>query len=478
MGNQGFILDFTFSAIEFSSYANRIISPNLDRLFTRRIDKLKGISIRIGEGNFKLCSEALIPHVFRKFKLTVLHRGDGFAKFNKKELRTLPYALRYSEEGEPAIFTRPAELDFAFELLEANWRDGFLVGLINCYLANWDSDYSSSLIKLRALIFAKLQSYEGSRRVLKSFKNNLRYFEENGDLLLGSDLALRKQPVDKSPEYLGLPRTWFTFPFFSKVLLGYYERCKPQIFENLETLQVALQLHNSSMTSRRVISKLILQANTVEFNYLKEDVKRLALAALGDPDRKDSIWYPFERSTVQEQSEIKNAKRIMLQWIAEQFITVFFEKCLNDPRRKRFWLKYSKEISEFRVVGSNIIKRTLLRDTRIGEFVLARFINVRASNDANAALMFVMRDHLFVEFSDDGAFYVYSINNSSAPTFNTDSYSSTRSLKNTGMPYLAYRTGRMIYLRNEEGRMAHSDGELTWEEVAADWIKEKAGIYV
>jgi len=86
----------------------------------------------------------------------------------------------------------------------------------------------------------------------------------------------------------------------------------------------------------------------------------------------------------------------MHQWIAEEFINVFFEKCINDIRRKRFWLKYAKEIMQFRVVGSSRIKSLLMADNRIKKFVEPRFSNTKSVTDVNAALMFIMKNHLFI----------------------------------------------------------------------------------
>lgn len=472
------ILGFNFSPVVLQQAANNIVPKRLTLLSELRIDKLNTIIEEVGGASFKSPPETLIPQVFKKFKLIFKKGGLTLQTFEKNELRTLSYALSYSEQNLPQIFNNEKELDFVFQILEANWKDSYLIGLLDCYLRSWESTHISSSEKLGKYLFAKLGQYKGGRTVLKSFKNNIKYFDRrNGDVILGSELVIENKPIKEATKYLSLPDSWFIYAYFSKVIVAYYEKRKSSIGVFIDELNNALLEHKNSVTNRRIVSKLIIQANTIEFAFLQDRVKSIAFKLVGDSGNV-SNWLAFENATDNEKQDLKKARSLLNEWITRQFINVFFEKCIHDPRRKRFWLKYAKEITQFKVVGSYFIKRTLMNDPRISEYVSTRFANTNSAKDSNAALMFVMKNHLFIEFSDNGAFYAYKLSNPNAPSMEAIHFYSTSDLKTPSMSMIAYRTGVYIDRVYDEGRLGHSDGELSWEEVASFWIKEKAEINV
>ena len=472
------ILNFTFSPAALQQAGENSFPASITRLHEVRINKLKKITEEVGETSFKFTGETLIPQVFKKFKSIIKTGGLLLENFERRELRTLTYSLSHSEHGQLQIFSIPNELDFAFETLELSWRDSYLIGLIDCYLKNWESKHTTSLEKLGKFIFGKLGKYEGGRTVLKSLKSNIKFFDgKNGDVILGSELAIKNKQIKEATKYLSLPESWFAYSYFSKVILTYYEKRKNDVEQFIDDLNNALNEHNNSVSNKRLVSKLIIQANSNEFVALQDKIKSIAFKLVGDPGNA-SNWATFENATDGEKEDLKKARAILNEWITRQFINVFFEKCINDSRRKRFWLKYAKEIIQFRVVGSSYIKRVLLTDNRISEYVSPRFSNTNSSRDRNSALMFKMKHHLFVEFSDEGAFYAYQESDSNAPSLDATFFQSTSDLKNTSFDWLAYRTGRTIYRMSEQGRLGHNDGDLLWEEVASHWLKNKAGINV
>ena len=316
------------------------------------------------------------------------------------------------------------------------------------------------------------------RILLKSFKSNIKFFDiRNGDVVLGSELALKNKQIKDATKFLSLPDSWFTYPYFSKVIVAYYDKRKEHIEIFIDDLTNALNEHNNSTSNKRLISKLIIQANANEFTLLQDKVKSIAFRLVGDPGNAAN-WTAFEIATENEKEDLRKAKIILNEWITRQFINVFFEKCINDSRRKRFWLKYVKEITQFRVVGSTYIRRLLMSDNRISEYVTPRFSKTNSSRDGNAALMFTMRNYLFVEFSDNGSFYVYKLTNEKAPSINQDFFSSISDLKLTYLLQLVDRNSYYITYMAEEGKLPHRDGHLNWENVAEYWLKNKAGIDV
>jgi hypothetical protein len=157
---------------------------------------------------------------------------------------------------------------------------------------------------------------------------------------------------------------------------------------------------------------------------------------------------------------------------------VFFEICINDERRKKFWLRYSKKITAFKVFGPAHIGRRLRSDERISAYVNARFFKVGSSVDVSA-FMFQMANHKMIEFSDPGyAFYAYLNTNRDAPSFNPSKVSNVDSLRNSNMPMLLYRNGYYMHKFAYEGRLGHKDGDMVWEQVFAHWLNKIAGVYV
>ncbi len=469
------ILQFHFSPTTFQQSAQKIIPITLTSLNEHRIDKLQKITEEVGANSFSFSGNNLIPQVFRKFKNSI---NNSNTAFERRELRTLTYSLNHSEQNLKCIFGNEVELNHALKLLEANWRDSFLVGLIDCFLKNWETKYQNSLEQLEQFITKKLDNYNGNRSVLISFKNNKRYYNtKNGGLILGDIIAKLNKPIQEATKILGVPESWFVYPYFSKVIVTYYERNKNKIADELENLNDVLQKHNSSVTSKRLISKIIIQANQPQFATVQDQIKKIAFTQIGDPSNI-SNWTAFENATEIENRELFEARNILDEWIAKQFIDIFFRVCLNDERRKRFWLKIaSKNKVSFKVYGPARTKRILQQDDRIKEYLDARFDTVFSTKDVSAFILYI-GDYMLIEFSDAGyAFYAYKTQGTSKPNLNYR-LNSVDDLRNGAMPMLVYRTGYSINYTNNEGRLTHNDGDLGWEQVFEYWFKNIAGINV
>ncbi len=467
------ILNFNFSPVLMKQAAVDAFVARTTRLLEIRIDKLKKLSQDIGESSFKFTCKNSIPQVFMKFKSDSFHLNP----FDKKELRTITYSLSYSVPNISSIYSNPDELDLVFTILESHWLYLYLNGLIDCYLKNWESSHTVSMQKLGIFICKKLNSYKGGRTVLTSLKSNIKFFDyKKGNLDLGYTLASMNNPIKEATKKLALPDSWFSYSYFSKAILAYYEKRKKDISSFIEDLNEALKDHNNSITNKRIISKIIIQANSPNFDSLQDRVKNIAFKLIGDPANVSS-WIPFEGATELEKNEIRKAREILDEWITKQFINVFFEKCINDPRRKNFWLKLSKHITAFKVHGPSNIKSQLKQDRRIAEFVNSRFHTTHDKKQISAFFMHV-KDYKFIEFSDLGyAFYAYKQSNINSPSMNK-TYDNVDSFRDGSLKMLVYRKGRYVQDPSDEGRLSHSDGDLTWEDILSFWMKEKVGIDV
>ncbi|MFC4687946.1 EH signature domain-containing protein [Epilithonimonas pallida] len=469
------ILQFHFSPTTFQQSAQKIVPITLSSLNEHRIDKLKKIIEEVGASSFSFSGNNLIPQVFRKFKKSI---NNNDTIFELRELRTLTFSLNFSEQNLSLIFANESELKYALTLLESNWRDSFLVGLIDCFLRNWETKYPKSLELLEKFIANKLDGYNGNRSTLVSFKNNKRYFNtKNGDLILGDTIAKLNKPIQEATTVLGVPESWLDYTYFSKVIVTYYEKTKSKISDNIANLNEVLLKHNNSVTNKRLISKIIIQANKPEFAELQDSIKKIAFTQIGDPSNI-SNWTAFENAVEIERREILEARNILDEWIAKQFIDIFFRVCINDERRKRFWFKVaSKNRVSFKVYGPTHTKNILKRDDRILEYLDGRFQAVSSNRDVSAFILYI-GDYMLIEFSDAGyAFYAYKMSGANKPNLNYR-LESVDELRNGAMPMLVYRSGYSINNTNIEGRLTHNDGDLNWEEVFEYWFKNIAGINV
>ena len=446
----------------FSTYSVRLID--------KRLRRLKTIRDTIGENQFKNTNNNLVPLVFKKIKTAIKQDDitllDGL---EKRELRTLAYSLSYSEGKILSIFSEPEELSLVLFALKVRWKPSYLMGLLDCYLKNWGSHYAISNEKLGEFIKHRLNEYDGDRSILKALKQSKKYFDhKKGDLELGKTLALTNTNVNEATKYMKLPDSWLTYPYYSMVIMAYYESSKKNLNDIIDDLGIALTGHNYTVTNQRVISKLIIQANKKENADLQEKVKTMAFNFIGDPDKASSKWGASADLNENEKNDLVESKKILNHWLTLRFISVFFEKCINEPERKAFWLKIAPKITGFKVLGSRYTRMNLIRDERIAEFVNeSRFASTQYGN--TSALLMVVNNYVLIEFSEAGyAFYAYKKNNPRAPKLEVK-YASVDLLRDGDMPMLVYANGS----NNSEGRLTHRGiGYRSWQSIFTYWLKE------
>lgn len=446
------------------------------KLIEERIEILNDITDKVGKRTFKFMGTALIPEIFQKFKNGI--KSGKVPDFEKKDLRTLTYTLSFPGQFLPSIYSQQNELDIALKMLASNWKDSYLIGLFDCYLKSWGMGNQACFMILHKFVSRQLAQFTGERKDIKSFKVNAKFYDPiNGDVLLGSELALKRIPLNQATKYLSLPDTWFTYSYFSKVILAFYERNKQYLDNLLPEIENALLLHCSnskgSATSKSVISKIIIQCSDAKFEHLQDAVKDMALKLIGDPV-VISNWSIDPNLSDAEKVEQRRAKDILNIWITSKFIAVFFDRCINDPRRKKYWLKAAKHISDFKVFGPENVRKDLINIKSISKLVDSRFKATTSTKQVSAFLM-IIGDFKLIEFSDPGyAFYTYRKSNESAPSFDRK-YQSVDNFRNSSMPYLVETKGGYWFF-SDEGRLSHRKDD--WEGVFSAWIRNKIGIHV
>lgn len=461
------ILSCNFSVDKFQTSAMEIVPIALRYQIENRVKEMHEITTRYGKADFEFDDQSLTEIIIKKFKSSLKKKN---IKFSRRELRILAFCL----DHERKIIEHESEVEYALQLMISNWSDRYIIGLFIVLLRNWKIANINSLKLIDNFLLKSLTEYTGKNLTICSLKKNKRFFSlSNGDAILGSELSLQNILLSNATEYLSIQESRFVDPYFSNVILTYYEKNKSDISAFLEELIVCVKKHNNNIRgtslSKKIMSKLVLQANTPQFSSLQEKIKNESFNLVGDPEKD---WTIYENASNIEKQQLDQAKNILNEWITKQFINVFFNVCLNDPRRKKFWLKYASKITSFKVYGSTYTENLLKRDDRIKEFVSGRFKKVSSNRDVSAFIL-TIGEYILIEFSKEGyAFIAYKNSSVLTPNFNKK-LDSVEDLRNPNLGMLIQVNG-FYEEYYDNGRLFHKDGKEVWEIKFNRWIKQKA----
>ena len=456
------LLDFIFPISNLSE----IITQKTRGLLDQRIHTLEELSRNLGEGKpIEGKTASLIYNKFNRY-----FDGISDEKFERGEFRILSSILDSPPEHHKSILASSEKLKFALALLDANWRDSYLPGLIRTFLKSWKSVPIQSLQKLEELINLKASKYKGKQSTINVFKANKKYFNtKDGDIKLGKYLAGQKKSILSVTKMLSIPDEWFKYFYFSSVIITYFENLKKDSFvEFIENdLDEILRIHHFSLTKQVLVSRIIIRTNNdPEFEDLHSFIRKIAFKYVGDPE-VDAKWIPEVGATEQDKEDIETARKILNDWISQQFIQVFFEKCINEPRRKKFWKEVAEKNSmSFRIIGSRYTRMMLRNMEKISPFVDSRFNITEKDSDESAIVMYI-NDYMLIEFSDENkAFYAYEMDSPYKPKITK--LDSIRDLINGSMPFILKDKN----IENDEGRLVHRDGNARWEQIFTFVLKK------
>lgn len=446
-------LGFSFNIENFMQSSQYVINNALLEDLSKRIKRLKKIEAQFQ--NAEIPKDNSIHHALIKFKLG-LKKGNPEMYLDSLRLyRRFAYCLSMKYGDYSPVIDSLDETKQALSILDKNWKDSFLLGLFSSLLAAWENEQQDSVTYLRYFIFNKLALYKGSRRMLNAIKKNQYFFEtQDGPVKLGLQLFFEKSSIDNMTYYLGLPRNWMSYGYFSKVIDVYFNKIKSDYSKYEEIISLLLE-HNSINSYKRVLSRMIIELNKNNDYAIAQLVRDAAFKLIGDSSI-NSKWAAPSTFTKEETDTLHLAQDILNQWITSQFISVFFEVCINDLERKNFWLERSKYVNRFKIFGPQNMFVQLKQDSRIATFVQSRF-KITSKRLNVAAIMMHVREYCLIEFSDDGyAFLSYKQNSPYCPSMDFD-YESVADLRNSNMPVISVREGSLADYNTQEGRLFHKN---------------------
>lgn len=459
----------------FALQANLVVDGQMQRMLEKRIRELSRISERFADGGEVVASKESVDKVIAKAKRLSKKVGANFNEWSPIELRILSYNL-----GQ--IYNDTIAFDYAANLLDQNWRNMFLNGLLFCLLNDWLSPQQVHKDCICNLLKRKLEKYEGDNQRILALKNHANFLDANGPLRLATLLVHQSKSVLEAPTIFGYRESTLSFSYYSDVILHYF---------NLRgTIEVTLleeifALHQFDRTKKLILAMMVEQAEKDGKEFTQTRVSKFAQTMLGDI-ALSSTWAPFPNATQDEIEKLQRSQVLVNQWNARKAINTFFELCVQDPKRKELWIKYVPFVYDFRIVGSKATKTKLLSDDRVSDLIGSYFITTRSAKRQTSALVLYISNKVFVEFSDKGALYVY---NSTHPkvrgiTMDNVVIDGVEDLKQPsinllidgfegdGKWYHGYESQSWIKY-HDEGRLLHSD---YWRERINAWMRQKIKI--
>lgn len=429
-----------------------------DRILRNATRKLKTIEDRMqDDGKRPEFNQQSIEEAIEKIKREANGANEEWVL---KELRLVSFYL-VRLRNEQKVF------DHALWLLENNWKDMFVNGLMFFLMNSWNICADNLLIGVSELVKRQLVNYSGSIKRYLTLKRQTDLLEKAGPVRLATILSAKNIPLEDAPTILGYKASSLSFPYFSDVIINYFKRKQEIDYDEMENI---FSKHSLDRTKKLIYAYLVEKAEDSGDGNFQGAVVRSARRILGDIN-VSTTWSPFTGATAEDIWQLNKAKDLIIAWGARKTVDAFFDVCVQDPRRRKCWLEYVGSIMDYRIVGSTSVRTKLQSNSEVAPLLKSCFIETNSRVSATAALVLFIKDKVFVEFSDVGSLYIYNSSNRIIRDIKRKRYlDSTADLKDTSIGMAIDQYSSWSYLYYDEGRITHR-GE--WEERFRRWMREK-----
>lgn len=454
------LLNLNRDILENFALQGRLIENNVetDRILRNATRKLKAIEDRMqDDGKRPEFNQQSIEEVIEKVKREANGANE---KWTLKELRLVSYYM-VRLRNEQKVF------DHALWLLENNWKDLFISGLMFFLMNSWNICADNLLIGVSELVKRHLVNYSGSIKRYLILKGQTDLLEKAGPVRLATILSAKNIPLEDAPTILGYKASSLSFPYFSDVIINYFKRKQEIDYVEMENI---FSKHSLDRTKKLIYAYLVEKAEDSGDGNFQGAVVRSARRILGDINIT-TTWSPFTGATAEDTWQLTKAKDLIIAWGARKTVDAFFDVCVQDPRRRKCWLEYVGSIMDYRIVGSTSVRTKLQSNSEVAPLLKSCFIETNSRVSATAALVLFIKDKVFVEFSDVGSLYIYNSSNRVIHDIKRKRcIDSTADLKDTSIGMAIDQYSSWSYLYYDEGRITHR-GE--WEQRFRRWMREK-----
>lgn len=444
---------------DFHLLANRVADHQTERVINQNVRKLKFIEERmfVDEG-IKVSKQSIDEILY--YVIQEAHSVDKTREWTMRELRIVSYYLMKLQDEEDVF-------DYALKLLDKDWRNMYFNGLVFYLMNSWCLIKPELRIKTSRLVIKKLQEYRDNNKRYVLLKNHANMFEDAGPQRLATLLISQNKDVREAPMVLGTKASALSQSYFSDVIVYYSSRHGL----NEEELEEIFELHDVKRTKQLVFADLVQKAERNGDPIQQTQLSKFINRTLGDVTLT-STWAPFLGATYKEAQQLKKAMQQVNLWFTRRVIETFFEVCVQDKDRKKFWLDYVPYVRGFKIVGSTLTKRMLQNDSRISNMFQRHFIETNSTYSQTAALVLSIKDYILVEFSDTGSLYAYKQNHNKVQFLKRGVryMTSTSDLKDTSMGNLVENDNWYGTSYNDEGRLTHRG---YWQDRLKMWLQIK-----
>lgn len=451
------LLNIDQKALEtFPQLGKQVSNLYLDRVINNHINCLNRLAELTMADGPKFIPRPKVYAIIGKALKLAREDVDRTARWNARELSTVCYYIR-------RLRKHPEVLDYVLEVLDKNWRNLFINGIVFSLLSAWNDLEPTFRGQICRFLRNKLKQYDGRSRRYLPLKNHADWFEESGPMRMAALLVSKGQDLTEAPALLGYKSTTIGLSYFSDVIIQYIKR---KCIEDTAYIESILQLHTLDRTKKLLVVTMVEKAEKEG-----DAVKQAVLCAfinrtLGKVDYIET-WAPFPGATTDEVQRLRRAMKLVKTWLTRKVIEVFFEECIQDTTRKDFWLRYISHVSRFKIVGSSLTFHRLMQNSRIADVIQSYFIRTSERPKAQtSALVLLIKDKMIVEFSDLGALYVYNQDDDVCKrVFVNPHISIIDDLKRPIIGSLVEVSQWGVYYYNAVGRMVHRgdwQNRLTW----------------
>lgn len=461
------ILNWYFNPSDFKYTAEHLFSNTTKNQVSNSVLKMKELAVRLPEGN-KLPETKLIDDIYNLFQDKYNQEYSAFySLFSKRDVRVLVWTLDYQPKESSQIILFTEQFKTAKRIISDKWKDSFIISLWHILLKNWNvlQNHKNQKISLTKLLNTKCSEYNRSRKDILNISTNINLFlkydspKEYANRLLKSKIL-----INEANTLINQKETILVYEYYSRVVEEYVEIIEKNNIKHDSILAVYqfLVKQNSKKSKLLICSYLI---NNSKFNKVTETIKTQTVNMVGDPV-KVHLW-KYSGLTEKQETNIEIARNKLNILLNKDFIDVFFERLVQDSRRKRYWLKFIDKINDIKFVGNRANYRYLKNIESISKFVDSRY-KTTSRNQSTCALIIYSKDFVFVEFTDTGALYIYKYQNFNV---NLNSISAMEDLKTwSRYKYACKNSDYSGYVDlNEEGRITHQGD---WESRINAWMRK------
>lgn len=449
-------MGFYFDSNTFTLGAKSCISSAQQKIIDNATNRQRTIARHCAAAEEKQPNQSTIDAAYRKFK-------NGYTKLNaedysSREIRALIYCL-HKFENDTMVSTFAKELD-------KQWRNRFFNGLLYFLLSCWDITGSNRMQMIIDVFQRQLKTYNGKRDKYLLLKQNARFLTLNGAELLG--MTLRKMDVGQTKScsifsapsvFFGLSSNNIDFQYYSKVITSYFGR---NAIEKLDMLKDVLESHNYDATPKRIIPAMIIQNKDIVNEANQEYLRSIAVKMIGNPELA-SKW-SLRNGSPEENSNLQEARQILNEWLKRKFISIFFEKCMHEPARQKYWLEHIDLIEDLEIWTTPFTMSILKQDKRIADMLITKvYVLDNEKKVDKSALIMSVGNYYFIEFSDVGCLYIYRKN-----SIYGSQIASKRFFYFDEIKRMKVETIQSFYVEKQEGKIDHHKG---WEGTLEKWME-------